>query len=73
MVSEVEEEGAGVEACFNFSLVFQPCDLTRFSPVQQAEIAGDAVGDAVVALVGEGEYEVFSFVRRPSVSHSFTY
>ena len=43
---------------FQFFLVLQSCDLTRFSAcVNQAEeIAGGVVG----GVVGEGEYEVFS-------------
>lgn len=62
MVSEVEEEEAVVEVCFNFLLFPGPVISHAFHLANQAE---GIVEDAVVA---EGEYEVFSFLYQLSVS-----
>ena len=58
VVSEVEAEEAAEEARLNFLTFF--CNLTCFSALarQVEEIVEDAVGDAAVVLVGEGEHEV---------------
>jgi hypothetical protein len=76
-VSEAEEEGAAVEACFNFLLFLQFVISRAFHLIvnQAEEIVEDVVGAVVVVLVGEGEYEVFSFVHQFSVflhTRSFT-